>query len=89
MRFPRTKPDYLEITNFMDVMNREKGAVVAILTRMQFEAIVHEYGRSFFHIGKENVNLHVIGMGLPKKSPLLKPFNMAYVCSFICCATGH
>ena len=40
------------------------------------QSLIHNYGFNVFYIGNEYLNQDSNGIALPKKSPLLVPFNM-------------
>lgn len=53
------------------------GRYTAISNRIQYFTLLHNYGLHIGHIGAESLNLDPLAMALPKRSPLLVPFNWA------------
>ena len=48
-----------------------------IQTRLFFKTFIEQLDLDIFHVGKENLNQDVMSVALPKRSPLLLPFNSA------------
>lgn len=51
--------------------------MVIIISRGYYESVLYNYGFAIGYLGRENLNTEMLAFALPKRSPLLGPFNWA------------
>lgn len=50
---------------------------LTFLSRVYYATMLHNYGIDIGHLSEENLNAETQAIALPKRSPLLRPFNWA------------
>ena len=50
---------------------------LTFLSRVYYATMLGNYGIDIGHLSEENLNANTLAMALPKRSPLLRPFNWA------------
>ena len=63
------------LVDFMPTIERDP-KVVFISNRVVLKVHRHQYANRSLHIGTENLGVDYMGHVLPKRSPLLQPFNL-------------
>ncbi len=53
------------------------GEATTFTSQIAAASLRHNYGLDFGHLGRENFKVEQFGVALPKRSPLLGPFNWA------------
>ena len=69
---------FIDMADMLPLVERVvQGRAVIILSRIFYHFMVHNYGLAIGYQARESLNLETLAFALPKRSPLLRPFNWA------------